>query len=37
MWVPAVLVLMNITYALSAYPAGVLSVRLIRSDSTPAG
>lgn len=30
MWVPAVLVLMNITYALSAYPAGVLSDRISR-------
>lgn len=30
MWVPAVLVLMNITYALSAYPAGVLSDRINR-------
>jgi len=37
MWVPAVLVLMNITYALSAYPAGVLSDRINRTDSTPAG
>ena len=31
MWVPAVLVLMNITYALSAYPAGVLSDRMNRT------
>lgn len=31
MWVPAVLVLMNITYALSAYPAGVLSDRINRT------
>lgn len=30
MWVPAVLVLMNIVYALSAYPAGVLSDRMNR-------
>jgi MFS family permease len=31
MWVPAVLVLMNLAYALSAYPAGVLSDRINRS------
>lgn len=31
MWVPAVLVLMNIAYALSAYPAGVLSDRINRT------
>ncbi|WGD50390.1 MFS transporter [Bradyrhizobium sp. CB1650] len=31
MWVPAVLVLMNIVYALSAYPAGVLSDRINRA------
>jgi MFS family permease len=31
MWVPAVLVLMNVVYALSAYPAGVLSDRINRS------
>ena len=31
MWVPAVLVLMNIAYALSAYPAGVLSDRIGRT------
>ncbi|TYO64341.1 MFS transporter [Bradyrhizobium hipponense] len=31
MWVPAVLVLMNIVYALSAYPAGVLSDRISRT------
>jgi MFS family permease len=31
MWVPAVLVLMNIAYALSAYPAGVLSDRFDRT------
>lgn len=31
MWVPAVLVLMNIAYALSAYPAGVLSDRTNRT------
>lgn len=30
MWVPAVLVLMNVVYALSAYPAGVLSDRMNR-------
>src|SRR5204862_538957 len=30
MWVPAVLVLMNVIYALSAYPAGVLSDRINR-------
>ncbi|QOZ54481.1 MFS transporter [Bradyrhizobium sp. CCBAU 53338] len=31
MWVPAVLVLMNIAYALSAYPAGVLADRINRT------
>jgi MFS family permease len=31
MWVPAVLVLMNIVYALSAYPAGALSDRVDRT------
>ncbi len=31
MWAPAVLVLMNIAYALSAYPAGVLSDRINRT------
>lgn len=31
MWVPAVLVLMNVAYALSAYPAGVLSDRINRT------
>src|SRR5262249_10861958 len=31
MWVPGVLVLMNIVYALSAYPAGVLSDRINRT------
>jgi MFS family permease len=31
MWVPAVLVLMNIAYALSAYPAGALSDRIDRT------
>ncbi|WP_083991942.1 MFS transporter [Bradyrhizobium embrapense] len=31
MWVPAVLVLMNIVYALSAYPAGELSDRINRT------
>ncbi|MGW1424406.1 MFS transporter [Bradyrhizobium manausense] len=31
MWVPAVLVLMNIIYALSAYPAGALSDRINRT------
>ena len=31
MWVPAVLVLMNIAYALSAYPAGALSDRINRT------
>jgi MFS family permease len=30
MWVPAVLVLMNVIYALSAYPAGVLADRINR-------
>jgi MFS family permease len=30
MWVPAVLVLMNVAYALSAYPAGVLADRVDR-------
>ena len=32
MWVPAVLVLMNVAYALSAYPAGVLSDRINRTS-----
>ncbi len=31
MWVPAVLVLMNVVYALSAYPAGVLSDKIDRT------
>jgi MFS family permease len=31
MWVPAVLVVMNVVYALSAYPAGVLSDRINRT------
>ncbi|WFU38907.1 MFS transporter [Bradyrhizobium sp. CB82] len=31
MWVPAVMVLMNIVYALSAYPAGALSDRINRT------
>lgn len=31
MWVPAVLVLMNIVYSMSAYPAGVLSDRINRN------
>jgi MFS family permease len=31
MWVPGVLVLMNVVYALSAYPVGVLSDRIDRS------
>jgi MFS family permease len=31
MWVPAVLVLMNVVYALSAYPAGALSDRINRT------
>ena len=31
MWVPAVLVLMNVAYALSAYPAGILSDRINRT------
>lgn len=31
MWVPAVLVLMNVVYALSAYPTGVLSDRINRT------
>ena len=30
MWIPAVLVIMNVVYAFSAYPAGVLSDRLDR-------
>lgn len=30
MWIPAVLVIMNVAYAVSAYPAGVLSDRLDR-------
>jgi len=37
MWVPAVLVLMNITYALSAYPAGVLSDRINRTGLLAVG
>ena len=37
MWVPAVLVLMNITYALSAFPAGVLSDRINRSGLLAVG
>ena len=32
MWVPAVLVLMNVVYALAAYPAGVLSDRFNRKS-----
>lgn len=31
MWVPAVLVLMNVVYAISAYPAGILSDRMKRT------
>ncbi len=37
MWVPAVLVGMNAVYALSAYPAGVLSDRLDRKGLLAAG
>src|ERR1700682_6029693 len=37
MWVPAVLVGMNLFYALSAYPAGGLSVRLNRKGLLAAG
>jgi MFS family permease len=37
MWVPAVLVGMNVVYALSAYPAGVLSDRLDRKGLLAAG
>lgn len=37
MWVPAVLVLMNIVYALSAYPAGVLSDRINRTGLLAVG
>ncbi|MEA2796796.1 MAG: hypothetical protein QOI87_4176 [Bradyrhizobium sp.] len=37
MWVPAVLVVMNVVYALSAYPAGVLSDRLNRKGLLAAG
>jgi MFS family permease len=37
MWVPAVLVGMNAVYALSAYPAGVLSDRLNRKGLLAAG
>src|SRR3984893_4484250 len=37
MWVPAVLVGMNLVYALSAYPAGVLSDRLNRKGLLAAG
>jgi MFS family permease len=37
MWVPAVLVVMNVVYALSAYPAGVLSDRLDRKGLLAAG
>ncbi|WP_029587252.1 MFS transporter [Bradyrhizobium sp. URHD0069] len=37
MWVPAVLVGMNVFYALSAYPAGVLSDRLNRKGLLAAG
>ena len=37
MWVPAVLVGMNVAYALSAYPAGVLSDRLNRKGLLAAG
>lgn len=36
-WVPAVLVLMNIVYSLSAYPAGVLSDRINRAGLLPVG
>ena len=37
MWVPAVLVVMNVVYALSAYPVGVLSDRLNRKGLLAAG
>jgi MFS family permease len=37
MWVPAVLVLMNVVYALSAYPAGVLSDHINRKGLLAAG
>jgi MFS family permease len=37
MWVPAVLVGMNVVYALSAYPAGALSDRLDRKGLLAAG
>src|SRR5258708_12628639 len=37
MWAPAVLVGMNVAYALSAYPAGVLSDRLDRKAFLAAG
>jgi len=37
MWVPAVLVGMNVVYAMSAYPAGVLSDRLDRKGLLAAG
>jgi len=36
-WVPLVLVLMSVAYALSAYPAGVLSDRVKRSNLLVAG
>ena len=37
MWVPGVLVLMNVVYALSAYPAGVLSDHINRKGLLAAG
>src|SRR5258708_36347903 len=37
MWVPAVLVGMNVVYAVAAYPAGVLSDRLARQGLLAAG
>jgi MFS family permease len=37
MWVPAVLVLMNVVYALAAYPAGVLSDRMNRKGLLAVG
>jgi MFS family permease len=37
MWAPAVLVVMNVVYALSAYPAGVLSDRMDRKGLLAAG
>lgn len=37
MWAPAVLVVMGVAYALSAYPAGVLSDRMRRLDVLLAG